>query len=383
MKKILSRLHLWLSLPFGLIISLTCFSGAMLVFEEEATLWLQSERYKASYTPGVAPLPVDSLMNIIVRTLPDSVKATGITIEQDPTRCYKVGLSKPKRAAVLIDPYTGEIKGRTQRPAFFMTMFRLHRWLLDSVRPEGISWGKMIVGTSTLIFAFILLSGLVIWMPRHLRNLPSRLRIKTGRGLHSLLFSLHTAGGTFACIFLLAMALTGLTWSFGWYRTAFYAAFGAPQATEKKLAKADRPSRSHDKHERKGNEERGKREGSFRHWQRVYDQVAARHAGFARMTIKNGEVQISTPHFGNQRATDNYEWDERNGQLKAFTPASEAPKANKIRGWIFSIHVGNWGGIYSRILTFCMALFGGTLPLTGYYLWLSRKKRRNMRSVNS
>lgn len=26
--------------------------------------------------------------------------------------------------------------------------------------------------------------------------------------------------------FLLAMALTGLTWSFGWYRTGFYKVFG-------------------------------------------------------------------------------------------------------------------------------------------------------------
>ena len=28
------------------------------------------------------------------------------------------------------------------------------------------------------------------------------------------------------CFFLLAMALTGLTWSFGWYRTGFYKVFG-------------------------------------------------------------------------------------------------------------------------------------------------------------
>ena len=30
----------------------------------------------------------------------------------------------------------------------------------------------------------------------------------------------------YALIFLLAMALTGLTWSFPWYRTAFYKVFG-------------------------------------------------------------------------------------------------------------------------------------------------------------
>ena len=32
MKKIFEKIHLWLSVPFGLIITLICFSGAMLVF---------------------------------------------------------------------------------------------------------------------------------------------------------------------------------------------------------------------------------------------------------------------------------------------------------------------------------------------------------------
>ena len=35
MKKIFSKIHLWLSVPFGLLITLICFSGAMLVFETE------------------------------------------------------------------------------------------------------------------------------------------------------------------------------------------------------------------------------------------------------------------------------------------------------------------------------------------------------------
>ena len=35
MKKIFRTLHLWLSVPFGLLVSLICFSGAMLVFENE------------------------------------------------------------------------------------------------------------------------------------------------------------------------------------------------------------------------------------------------------------------------------------------------------------------------------------------------------------
>ncbi len=35
MKKAFRKIHLWLSVPFGVIITLICFSGAMLVFENE------------------------------------------------------------------------------------------------------------------------------------------------------------------------------------------------------------------------------------------------------------------------------------------------------------------------------------------------------------
>ncbi|WP_288180158.1 PepSY domain-containing protein, partial [Bacteroides sp. CAG:633] len=41
MKKAFRHIHLWLSVPFGLIITLVCFSGAMLVFEKEVTQWLR------------------------------------------------------------------------------------------------------------------------------------------------------------------------------------------------------------------------------------------------------------------------------------------------------------------------------------------------------
>ena len=37
MRRVSKKLHLWLSLPLGLIISLICLSGAVLAFEQELT----------------------------------------------------------------------------------------------------------------------------------------------------------------------------------------------------------------------------------------------------------------------------------------------------------------------------------------------------------
>ena len=35
MKKFFAKIHLWLSIPFGIIIAIVCLTGAILVFEAE------------------------------------------------------------------------------------------------------------------------------------------------------------------------------------------------------------------------------------------------------------------------------------------------------------------------------------------------------------
>lgn len=98
----------------------------------------------------------------------------------------------------------------------------MHRWLLDSMKQDGgIFWGKMIVGTSTLMFVFVLISGVVVWWPRTRKALKNSLKIVANKGWRRFWYDLHVAGGMYALVFLLAMALTGLTWSFQWYRTGF------------------------------------------------------------------------------------------------------------------------------------------------------------------
>ena len=118
MKKIFRQIHLWLSVPFGLIISLICFSGAMLVFENEVMELARHELYYVKKVETV-PLPVDRLLEEVELTLPDSVFVIGISVFSDPERAWQVNLSKPRRASMYVDQYTGEIKGKYERPAFF------------------------------------------------------------------------------------------------------------------------------------------------------------------------------------------------------------------------------------------------------------------------
>ena len=396
MKKIFRKIHLWLSVPFGLIITLVCFSGAMLVFENEANEWFRRDLYYVE-TLKESPLPMDKLLEKVATTLPDSVAVTGVSISSDPGRAYQVSLSKPRRASLYVDQYTGEVKGKSERSGFFMFMFRMHRWLLDSMNPgnEGIFWGKMIVGVSTLLLVFVLISGIVIWWPRTRKALKNSLKITATKGWRRFWYDLHVAGGMYALIFLLAMALTGLTWSFPWYRTAFYKVFGvevqqrAAQGHEQKsdAQKRDTKLAAHREKKREGNEVRkGERSGRpennhsdmysvtspFVYWQEIYDKLKRQNPEYKQISISSGTASVSFNRFGNQRASDRYSFNTDNGEFTETSLYQHQDKSGKIRGWIYSVHVGNWGGMFTRILTFIAALLGAALPLTGYYLWIKR-----------
>ena len=396
MKKIFRKIHLWLSVPFGLIITLVCFSGAMLVFENEANEWFRRDLYYVETVKG-SPLPMDKLLEKVATTLPDSVAVTGVSISSDPGRAYQVSLSKPRRASLYVDQYTGEVKGKSERSGFFMFMFRMHRWLLDSMNPgnEGIFWGKMIVGVSTLLLVFVLISGIVIWWPRTRKALKNSLKITATKGWRRFWYDLPVAGGMYALIFLLAMALTGLTWSFPWYRTAFYKVFGvevqqrAAQGHEQKSDAQKRNTKlaAHREKKREGNEvrkgERSRRPENnhsdmysvtspFVYWQEIYDKLRRQNPEYKQISISSGTASVSFNRFGNQRASDRYSFNTDNGEFTETSLYQHQDKSGKIRGWIYSVHVGNWGGMFTRILTFIAALLGAALPLTGYYLWIKR-----------
>ena len=73
--RIFRKIHLWLSVPFGVIITLICFSGAMLVFEPEITRGLKGDIYYVTSAEG-EPIDMKELMETVKATLPDSVSIT-------------------------------------------------------------------------------------------------------------------------------------------------------------------------------------------------------------------------------------------------------------------------------------------------------------------
>lgn len=376
MKKIIKKIHLWLALPFGLIIAITCFSGAMLVFEDEITELTSSHLYKVESNNTQQPLPIDHLMQLVENSLSENVDITGVTIPAESDRSYQVNLSKPRRASLFVNPYTGEVLGNKERTPFFRTMFFLHRWLMDSPSSDdSIFWGRIIVGISTIMFIVVLITGMISGWSRMRKKVKNRFKIHLSKGWRRFNYDLHVLGGFYAVVFLLAMALTGLTWSFPWYRTAFNSVFGVK--IQPKVALQSKPSTPQSKENTV--------HSSYAAWPIVYATIAAENPTYKQVRINSQSASVSFEKWGNTSAADTYEYDSLNGDILSVERYKEKGKASKIRGWTYSVHTGSWGGWITKILSFMAALLGASLPLSGYYLWwkrISSKKRRKKKTAN-
>lgn len=369
MVKVFRSIHLWLSVPFGVIVTLVCFSGAMMVFEQEITRLARCEVY---YVPSAedAPLPMNQLIEAIEAEYRQPVAVSGITVFNDSRRTYQVSLTDPRRETVFVDQYSGRITGKYERPAFFATMVKLHRRLLDSPAPQGggILTGKLLVGISTGVFVVVLLTGIVLWLPRARKSFRRSLTVSASHGWKSFWIGLHVAGGMYALLLVLAMALTGLTWSFEWYRNATYALFGVERTSGGSPQGAGVSAQS----ESEGSQP------DYSFWQQAFETLKSEYPAAPQITVSNGSAQVMLGNMGNERAADRYEFNPQNGELNLTAAYSDSSRTSKLRGWIRSVHTGTFGGVFTKILWFLGALLGASLPLTGYYIWIIRLRNKRV-----
>jgi uncharacterized iron-regulated membrane protein len=430
MRKIFSKLHLWLSVPFGIFISIVCLTGALLVFEEEINEINHPELYRVENSDGNTMSP-KVLAAIVAKTLPEDTQVTGITISDDPTKTWKVSISKPHHASVAVNPYTGEVMGQISRSEFFNQVMALHRYLL--VKPEqrgDMTVGKWIVGASVLAMAFILITGLVVWFPRKGQSWGSRFAISVKGGSRKFWYQLHNNGGMYVCIFLLIMALTGLTWSFKWYRTGFYAMFGGEgQRTEMRgqgngksefkhgegegrpegrpEGREGRPegkpegrpedrggrpegrpeghpegkpefkhegdsASNHSEYKHEGREGRPEGKPEFKH----EGDSASNHSEYkheGREGRPEGKPEFN--HEGRPEGKPEFKH-EGEADFSSLTVKHDNEPTKGVQAWVYQLHTGKWGGLFSKVLYFLACLIGATLPWTGYYFWLKKKSRQ-------
>ena len=91
--------------------------------------------------------------------------------------------------------------------------------------------------------------------------------------------------------------------------------------------------------------------------------------------MNKNEATVSLNKNGYRQKSDNIKFNPQTGKITEIRKFEDNNVRQNLKGLIYSLHVGTWGGPVTKVLYFLAALIGATLPLTGYYLWLKKKMR--------
>ncbi|MDR1884240.1 MAG: PepSY domain-containing protein [Prevotella sp.] len=358
MRVFLKKLHKWLSIPAGIIITIVCLTGAILVFQDEILELSNPSRYFARDVKDT-PIPLAELIPMVNAQL-DGNSVASVQISHDPGRTYTMALKEGFRISAFVNQYTGKITGMYKfRESPFFTIMSLHRWLLDGSR----TWGKYTVGISTLIFVFILVSGFIVWTPRRMNK--SRFKIQLRKGRKRLFHDLHNVLGIYACLALLVCALTGMMWTFEWYRNGVFKLFGAEVPQEQGHGGDNRGGQ--------GKEEK-KEEPNIANWEKVLNTLRSANPDYEYVRLQDGSAAVHLKSSMASRATDKYDFDKNTGEITGTKLFKDQEKAAKIRAWVYTLHVGNYWNILSKIFTCFFSLAGASLPVTGYCIFFVKRR---------
>ncbi|MBZ4187549.1 PepSY-associated TM helix domain-containing protein [Niabella beijingensis] len=359
-------IHLWLGLASGIVLFLVCLSGTVYTFRTEIEERVNRKIYFVNYDAGTKPLPLSTLVTLVEKS---KGVVTAVTIPATPQKAWAFslkpqGAGKGRGKTVLVNPYTGTVTGDTETGSskFFMTVMKLHRWLLMEQ-----STGRVVVGIATLIFVVLLLSGIILWLPRRLRYWKQGFVILFSGKWKRINHDLHNVLGFYSFFFLLIMALTGLCWSFDWYRNSASAMLGATVFGAKK----EKPVRSQavgtamlspDKVLEIGN-------GPLRY-------TGITRLGFPADSTGTFSISKNDAASWNSAATDKLIIDAYSGAVLKTDLFAAKTAGQKIAASIRPIHTGEIYGLVSKIIYFICCLIATSLPVTGTLIWLNKLKKK-------
>ena len=365
LRNLINDIHLWLGIGSGIILFLVCLSGTILTFEEEIKN-LFAQDFKVAHS-NENRLSLEQLSESLSKE--GTVTSVTLPIETEEPLQFTVKTSPKERRGTtyFVDPYSGEYqqKQKSHLDGFFLSMFKMHRWLL-----MDISIGRPIVGIATIIFLFLSISGIVLWFPKKMRwkNFKPGFKIKFSANWKRINHDLHNTLGFYACIFLVIMSLTGLFWSFEWYRDAGSEVLGTKVF--------------------------GNRSGGPKFTSALSPNVAAKSFEEILEISANeldykGEVSLSIPSTDKDVFTITKNkadsWSpvikdklvlDRDGTLLQKDLFSNKPLNVQIASLIKPLHTGTIFGTFSKLIYFFACLIATTLPITGTLIWINKLKAK-------
>lgn len=364
-KKLIRNIHLWLGLSSGLVVLILGITGCILAFELEIRSLTESFRNVKVENKAVLP---PSELKVIAEKHLTSKKALGIEYPGKDKAAIAAYYDEKEYELLFMNPYSGEVlKHKNMNKDFFRIVLDGHYYLW---LPNDI--GQPIAASATLIFLVMMISGLILWWPKNKAAKKQRFTIKWSARWRRKNYDLHNVLGFYMTWIAIFLAITGLVFGFQWFAKSLYWITSGGETmvehthplsdTTKTVSFANMADHLWQEH-RIGLKEN--------------ESIAVYFA-----SIPTDPVEIAVNHNpGTYYNSDYYHYDQYTGKELPATGSyagkfEDAPLADKIVRMNYDMHVGAILGLPGKILAFFASLIAASLPVTGFYIWLGRKKKR-------
>jgi uncharacterized iron-regulated membrane protein len=369
-KAALHQVHSIAGLVLALLLAVIALSGAIMSFEDEIVDHLNAGIMQVAPRQSPALMPDELVARLTAAQ--DVGKVSAVTLASDPAAAVHVRFARDERGArpssLYVDPYDARVLGAPRGEEFFATVRKLHRWLLIPGDAKG--WGRQITGVAALGLIVMLISGLVLRWPRRAGSAKMWLKPNlglSGRGLHR---SLHAVIGTWVLPVYLVMTLTGLWYSFDWYKDGAVWLLSRPQAASAKM-QPKMPA---------GASETAQPIGFDRAWGAFLHEEGSRFSK-ALLTLPAGPGTVIRIRSWGKDSTldttrDEFRVDAVTGQFVSAERYADKAFGEKIIANVLDIHRGAILGWPGKLAFMIAAALMPLFVVTGILLYLSRRKLR-------
>lgn len=351
LRRLWLRLHRWVGLSLGLVLSLVALTGASLIVLKPLDRTLNAALFSAP-TPGATPVSLDAVRQALVTRYGPQASFT-LRPPREPAETLWVHVRGSWDGTAYVDPATARILGdRGEYEGLANFLFELHSSLLlgDAGRP--------LMAGLALAYFFLMASGLALWWPS---NWKAAWTLRFKAGLTASLFDLHRFVGSVLGVLIAISVFSGayMAWK---PLSGFVTLLAGDTAT---LPPKVAP--------RQGsgaplNAMASSALGLFPGARVGYVQLPAQPIRPVRFRLKlpddphpNGLTSVWF-HPGNGEVLAVHRWN----QLEAGAHANS---------YIYPLHTGVLGGVWHEAANALLGLTLSCLGATGVWLW-SRRRRR-------
>lgn len=348
-KNFIFSIHSVAGLVSGIFIFLMSLSGAALVFHDEL-----DQRPEIQHRP-LKNLSVDSCYRLVQGHYPhaqvSNCSLPGNTAEPVSFIIYDSSYKNGTKAMeVFLHPQTGEILqtrggGDDMRHNFMSWLSKFHNsFHLDKK-------GEWLLGFFALVFLLSIITGLILFRKSIIATLLFRKAVFTRGNLHQLI-------GVYALLFNLMIGVSGFWMQRYVFKKDFYVSYDYKPVLKPSAALPF----------------------SF---DSAYKQVQVKHPGFTASVIyfaqsKKGKTAVygsrsSNSFIHSKKFADAIMLDS-SGAIASTRFVNEISPDDRYDIINSQLHMGRYGGVGVKIIYFLFGLAGGLLSITGFLLWLKRRK---------